>query len=257
MQNEVVGVNINMADLQILQWFVSLLRKKCRKGLERSKVSRRCKHWQRMRRISLEYRQRNNAVLASMFVILLYGFVRERRIRSFHKPSQSYWEGANRYWTDRMWVENLRMRKTTFDFICNQLQPLLIKKNTCFRRAIAVEARVAIALWCLATGMDYRSLGQLFGVGRCTCCKVTHVVCLAIVNVLLTRFMKVARGERLEDVKENFVIKSGLRQFVGAVDGCHTPIIPPKDYHADYYNRKGVHSVLLQGIVDDKCRQVF
>jgi hypothetical protein len=48
-----------------------------------------------------------------------------------------------------------------------------------------------MALWRLATGIDYRSIGQLFCVGRSTCCKITHEVCQTIVNGLLTRFIKI------------------------------------------------------------------
>ena len=80
---------------------------------------------------------------------------------------------------------------------------------------------MAMALWRLATGIDDRSIGQLFGVARCTCCKITHEVCQAILNVLLNRFIKIVTGEHLEEVKQSFLIKSGL-PHLGAVDGCHT-----------------------------------
>ena len=156
-----------------------------------------------------------------------------------------------------MWIENLRMKKDTFNFVCTELAHVIRKKDTRFRRPISVEARVAMALWRLATGIDYHSIGQLFDVGRCTCCKITHEVCQAILNVLLNRFIKIVTGEHLEEVKQSFLIKSGLPHCVGAVDGCHIPILPPKDYPADCYNRKKFHSILLQGMVDDRCRQVL
>ena len=40
---------------------------------------------------------------------------------------------------------------------------------------------------------------------------------------------------------------------VGAVDGSHIPIVAPRLHAPDYYNRKGFHSVLLQGVVSAKC----
>ena len=120
-----------------------------------------------------------------------------------------------------MWIENLRMKKDTFNFVCTELAHVIPKKDTRFRRPISVEAKVAMALWRLATGIDYRSIGQLFGVGRCTCCKITHEVCQTILNVLLNRFIKIVTGERLEEVKQSFLIKSGLPHCVGAVNGCY------------------------------------
>ena len=36
------------------------------------------------------------------------------------------------------------------------------------------------------------------------------------------------------------------------MDGTHIPIISPCDYPADYYNRKGWHSIIMQGVVDNK-----
>ncbi|XP_029930108.1 protein ANTAGONIST OF LIKE HETEROCHROMATIN PROTEIN 1-like [Myripristis murdjan] len=44
----------------------------------------------------------------------------------------------------------------------------------------------------------------------------------------------------------------GLPHCVGAIDGSHIPIIAPQHYHTDYFNRKGWHSLILQGVVDGK-----
>ncbi|KAG1968277.1 protein ALP1-like [Pimephales promelas] len=44
----------------------------------------------------------------------------------------------------------------------------------------------------------------------------------------------------------------GLPQCIGAIDGLHIPIIAPQDYHCDYFNHKGWHSIILQGVVDGK-----
>ena len=47
---------------------------------------------------------------------------------------------------------------------------------------------------------------------------------------------------------------SGLPQCVGAVDGCHIPILAPKENHCDYFNRKSFHSIILQVVVDQNRR---
>ena len=37
---------------------------------------------------------------------------------------------------------------------------------------------------------------------------------------------------------------------IGAIDGTHTPIKAPFVSHNSYVNRKGTHSVVLQGVCD-------
>ena len=43
------------------------------------------------------------------------------------------------------WVENFKMGKDTFMYVCNQLRPH-IKKNTVVREPISVEKRVAVTI---------------------------------------------------------------------------------------------------------------
>jgi hypothetical protein len=124
------------------------------------------------------------------------------------------------------------------------------------RKAIPTDQRVALTLWFLATGADYRTVGHLFGVSKSTVCVVTKQVCSAIVKRLLPEYVKLPTGEALTDreVVEGFKIEHGFPQCVGAVDGTHIPIISPQECPADYYNRKGWHSIILQGVVDHKGR---
>ncbi len=42
--------------------------------------------------------------------------------------------------------------------------------------------------------------------------------------------------------------------MAGAIDGTHIGILAPADDPADYYNRKGFHSLILQGVVDHKLK---
>jgi hypothetical protein len=196
-------------------------------------------------------------VSSSVPMVFICGLLNERKVWSWFKANQSFWDNSYPRWTDRMWVEHLRMKRQTFIYICNELAAQLRKKCTPFREAIPVTKRVAIALWRLATGHDYRSIGQLFGVGRSMCCKITHDVCKAIVNVLLPEFIKIASTEQLVEIKDCFRIMSGLRQCVGAIDGTHIPIIAPKEHQVDYFNRKHFHSIVLQAVVDHNSRYAY
>ena len=49
---------------------------------------------------------------------------------------------------------------------------------------------------------------------------------------------------------ENFELILGFLQAVGAIDGTPIPIIRLQYSPADYYNRKGFYSIIMQGFVD-------
>ena len=77
---------------------------------------------------------------------------------------------------DAWWKENLRMKKYTFDHLCNELRPY-ITRQTVVREPVSVEERVAVTLWRLATNIEYRTLSSLFGLGCSTVCIVVLDTC--------------------------------------------------------------------------------
>ena len=82
------------------------------------------------------------------------------------------------------WVENFRVSKETFVYLCGKLQPYIERQDTRLRKAICVEHRVAITLWCLATCGEYHIIGHLFGIASCTFCVIVHDTCKALVSTL-------------------------------------------------------------------------
>ena len=141
------------------------------------------------------------------------------------------------------------MTKPTFMYLCNQIRTMLQHQDTVFRKAISVEKRVAVTLWCLATCAEYRTIGHLFGIARCTVCVIVHQTVDAIVKTLLRSYIKFPTGPNLENTVADFEKKWHF-PCAGAIDGSHIPIRPPALNHTDYYNRKGFYSVILQGVVD-------
>jgi hypothetical protein len=142
------------------------------------------------------------------------------------------------------------MSRATFIYVCDELRLAIEKSNTEMRKAIPVEQGVALTLWYLATNTDYRTIGHLFGVSKATVCMVTKEVCGAIVKVLLPRYIRVPTGDELTKVVEGFKEGLGFPQCAGVIDGTHIPIVSPEECPADYYNRKGFHSIVMQGMVD-------
>ena len=80
-----------------------------------------------------------------------------------------------------------------------------------------------------------------------------HDVSEAIVQTLLPIYIQLPQGERLDETIRGFERIKRFPQVAGVIDGCHIPIIAPEEHHEDYHNRKGYHSIILQGVVDQNC----
>lgn len=167
----------------------------------------------------------------------------------------SFWEKTVSLWKeDSLWLENFRMSRGTFDFVCHKISANLLRQDTSFRKAISVEKRISICLWHLATGEDFRSLAWRFGVGKSTACEIVNEVCKAIVDMLLSQVIKWPTGEVLHTVLDGFLQTWGFPQCAGAIDGTHIPIVAPPQSSTDYYNRKSFYSIVMQAVVDHEYR---
>ena len=111
---------------------------------------------------------------------------------------------------------------------------------------------VAIALWKMASNGKYRSIGHLFGVSTTTVCRCVQQFCNAACKLLAPEMICFPDQEKLQEMAAYIEQKWGLPQCVGSIDGSHIPIIAPQECHVDYFNRKGWHSIILQGVVDGK-----
>ena len=99
------------------------------------------------------------------------------------------------------WLENFRISKDTFDYLCTQLTPFLQYQDTHLRKAVSVKKRVAITLWVLASSVKYRTVSHLFGVGRSTVCEVVHETC---VDNLLPQYIRFPSFDQQQQYIGNF-----------------------------------------------------
>ena len=76
--------------------------------------------------------------------------------------SSNWWEDIvlNNF-NDHDWMQNFRMSKQSFQYLCDQLKGVLEKQTTRLRKPLAVEQRVAITVWILATTSEYRTVTHL------------------------------------------------------------------------------------------------
>ena len=201
----------------------------------------------------IKVKRRTLLLLAMSSVLTLFShlFIRNARSVWMHSRSSHWWEDVVLgNFGECDWIENFRMSRETFHYLCNQLRPLIQKQNTRMRRSLSTERRVAITLWVLATPGEYRSVAHLFRLARCTVCQIVNETCRAIVNKLLRVYIRFPTRDSLNDVVRGFKEKFGIPQCVGSIDGSHIPVTPPAMNHTVYYNRKGWYSMLVQAVVD-------
>lgn len=140
----------------------------------------------------------------------------------------------------------------TFNHLCNELGSAMRRQDTQFRRAVPLPEHIAVTLWRLANNVEYRTISQLFGIGRSIACQIVQDVSREIVRILMPKYIQIPEGQYLNEVIEGFQRKHQFPQIGGAIDACHIPIVVPQVHLTDYHNRKGFNPVLLQAIVDHK-----
>ena len=107
-----------------------------------------------------------------------------------------------------------------------------------------------MTIWRLATNVEYRTLSELFGIGKSTVGEIVIETCYVIATHLLPQYVYIPKGEKLKEIVDGFETYWGFPQAAGAIDGSHIPILRPDESASDYYNRKGYYSIILQATVD-------
>ena len=103
----------------------------------------------------------------------------------------------------------------------------------------------------LATPGSMRECAERFGIGISTLHYVIRDVCCAIIDRFQVEVIKFPESDvEWQCVRKDFSALFGMPNVAGAVDGSHIRIhVPPRKKQRAYYNRKGFHSIILQGTV--------
>lgn len=103
-----------------------------------------------------------------------------------------------------------------------------------------------LALWYLANTESFRQVSDRFGISLSS----AHRILSRVINFILSLikdYIKWTNDEEKKNISSNFKTKHGFDGVIGLIDGSHIKINKP---HEVYINRKGYHSILLQGIVN-------
>ena len=95
---------------------------------------------------------------------------RERQQTQFWiRPGRTsaWWDNfVNGIVVEEEWKENFRMSKSTFTKLCDDLSPLIQRKQTSMRTPVSVEKQVAVTLYYLSDEGPMRKVSNAFGLSR-------------------------------------------------------------------------------------------
>ena len=166
-----------------------------------------------------------------------------------HPHSFAWFDMVEASFPNELWYSNFRVTRGTFAYILHEIGDEISRQDTPMRKAVTQNRRLAIALCYLASTAEYRTIGNLFGVSVAFVCTCIKEVCEAIRNKMASA-ISFPSGENLLNVIQGYDEEWGFPMCGGAIDGTHIPILAPNESHADYVNRKGYHSIIMQAVVD-------
>ncbi|XP_077508807.1 uncharacterized protein LOC144120287 [Amblyomma americanum] len=129
-----------------------------------------------------------------------------------------------------------RVTPATFRYIVKTVRPLLERQDTNMREAVPVDKRVAIGLYRLCSSSEEHSIAELFAVGRSAVNQAYRELCEAVVELMEDDWLKMPTLDTMPEHIREFNAACQSPQAVGALDGCHFPVSPPKENAVDYRN---------------------
>ncbi|XP_045101457.1 putative nuclease HARBI1 [Portunus trituberculatus] len=137
------------------------------------------------------------------------------------------------------------------DMVRDKISPATNRSNS-----VGGEMKVLTTLRYLATGKMQLCNGDDLGLSQQTISKVIGETLDALVtDTFISRFVKFpTRQAEIPEKQAEFMGISGFPGVVGVIDGTHVRLISPKEYEAEYVNRKNYHSNNTQVVFDAKYR---
>ena len=168
---------------------------------------------------------------------------RRRRERRFRAGTQCKIDDL----TDEELRVRYRFRRESILFITNLIAGD-ISRITRRNHALPPLHQVLIALRFYASGSFLQVIGDTFGVGKSTVSRVVTDVSRALI-AKQPQFIKwPSTNDECTKIKNAFYVRGGFPCVIGCVDGTHVRLQAPSQHENNYVNRKGFHSINVQGV---------
>ena len=207
----------------------------------------------RQRQLTVQATQQYNAAVARLRHIRTR--INRRRGRMWRNSgrTEQWWLNLfNGILPERKWKKNLRMNRTVFTSVVDELRPFLQPgRSPRGLDVLPVEKQLAMTLYFLKDQGSLMMTANAFGVANCTVSSVVRKVCDIITDVLGTRYIKLPNTiHKLNELVNGMENKCGFPQAFGCVDGTHIPIVQPSENPHDYFSYKLTYTLNVQGVCD-------
>ena len=168
-------------------------------------------------------------------------------IRQQRRPRQFRELNRHENVTDEELTARYRFGRQAIGYITNLIADDL-RRSTRRNHALPPLQQVLTALRFFASGTFLQvTLGDTAGVDKSTVSRVVTSVSHALL-AKQSNFINLPTGVQLVVNKNAFYRRGGFLCVIGYVDGTHIRIQTPKDHENAYVNRKGFHSINVQGM---------
>ncbi|XP_018374047.1 PREDICTED: putative nuclease HARBI1 isoform X3 [Trachymyrmex cornetzi] len=169
--------------------------------------------------------------------------------RNERPKNENYFEGIIPRYTDIQFLEHFRMSRVIFEALLNVVAPLLNPEEYV---DVSSSKKLLFTIWILAKQESFLATGDRFGLAKSSGHNIFKSV-ITILSDLMPLYVKWPDANECQISSNIFGNRSrGFQGVIGAIDGCHVPCkLPVRNPH-DYYNRKGFHSIILQGVCDHR-----
>ncbi|KAJ8937743.1 hypothetical protein NQ318_009153 [Aromia moschata] len=162
--------------------------------------------------------------------------------------NHDYYEYVIPHYTPDDFKAHFRMSRETFQAHLNML---IIVENNQDIDYEDFKKKLLFTVWVLAKQESFLSVGDIFNFSKSTGHRAfmffTRLIAGQVNNIIV--WPNQQERQRISRVCEE---TSGIPGIIGAIDGCHIPIKAPPHNANDYYNRNNIHSIILQGVCNDK-----
>ncbi|RVE51175.1 hypothetical protein evm_004140 [Chilo suppressalis] len=143
-----------------------------------------------------------------------------------------------------------RMSIQCFNELYDMLNNYIQKADTNFRRAISAKERLVIFLRFIATGDNYKTIAYSYRIGYSTVAKIIKEVSQAVWSVLQPICMPLPTETTWKECEQEFRVRWGFPNCIGAIDGKHVYIKCPKNSGSLHFCYKERFSIVLLAVVD-------